>query len=204
MTKMVGSALLALTIGLPLAIAGCKGETKEVDRPETMTKLKLCEDNLKAKVEYANSLNDRIDILEKSGTTTAPAGDDGVVVTIEGEVMTITGGKSNGPSGPKVPKGNAKDEELYAAFIKQVKRSRGSIKKCYQAALKKDSRLSTKTISLNIGVNYKTSGKVKSASFSPNVSAQFNSCMKGVANKWGIPAMPRSVTFNYKQTLTPE
>jgi len=53
-------------------------------------------------------------------------------------------------------------------------------------------------------VNYKTNGKVKSASFSPNVSAQFGACMKGVANKWVLPAMPRSVTFNYRQTLTPE
>ncbi len=200
MTKMVGSALLALA----LALTGCKGETKEIDKPETLDKLKQCEENLKAKVEYANSLNDRIDTLEKGGATGVEVGDDVVVVNIEGEAMKITAGKNKGPSGGKDPKGNAKDEELYAAFVKQLKRSRGSIKKCYQAALKKDSRLSTRTISLNIKVNYKTSGKVKNASFSPNVSAQFNSCMNGVAGKWILPAMPRSVTFNYRQTLTPE
>jgi hypothetical protein len=28
--------------------------------------------------------------------------------------------------------------------------------------------------------------------------------MSGVAKRWTLPAMPRSVAFNYKQTLTPE
>ncbi len=200
MMKMVGSVLLVAAI----AVSGCKGETKEIDKPETLDRLSKCETSLTAKVEYANTLNDRIDELEK-GATPASAGDSAVVVTIEGEVMKITAGSGKGPnSGKGDAKGNAKDEELYAAFVKQLKRSRGSIKKCYQAALKKDSRLSTKTISLNIQVNYKTNGKVKGASFNPQVSSAFKQCMNGVAKGWVLPAMPRSVTFNYKQTLTPE
>jgi len=122
MIKMVGSALLVLT----LALTGCKGETKEIDRPETLTRLAQCEENLKAKVEYANTLNDRIDTLEKGGAAVAVPTDDAIVVTIDGEVMTITSGKGKGPNGKKgEPKGNAKDEELYAAFVKQLKRSRG-------------------------------------------------------------------------------
>ena len=128
-----------------------------------------------------------------------------MTVSIEGEVMTITAGKDKGPnSGSGDPKGSAKDEDLYKAFVAKLKSSRGAIKKCYQNALKKNSALSAKSVTLNIVVDYKTSGAVKKASFSPRVSEQFNSCMDGVSKKWQLPGMPRAVSFNYKQTLTPE
>lgn len=117
--------------------------------------------------------------------------------------MTITAGKSKGPH-RDTARGDAKDAELYEAFVKSLKKSRGAIKKCYQSALKKNSALSARTVTLNIGVDYRTNGKVKNANFSPRVSKQFNQCMDSVAKNWTLPAMPRAVSFNYKQTLTPE
>tara|TARA_R110002096_G_scaffold77896_7_gene183313 strand:- start:48255 stop:48851 length:597 start_codon:yes stop_codon:yes gene_type:complete len=193
-------ACAALVLGL--ASVGCKGKTVVKADPQTAESLKQCNENLQAKVAYIDKLNEQILELESGGGTTDGEGE--VVVTIEGEVMTIASGKDNGPSGSKDPAGNAKDAELYEAFVKRLKGSRGAIKKCYQGALKKNSALSSKTVTLNIGVSYKTSGKVSKTTFNPRVSEQFNQCMDSVANKWTLPAMPRPVTFNYKQTLTPE
>ncbi len=191
-------ACVALTVAF--ASVGCKGKTVVKADPQTEESLKQCNENLKAKVEYINKLNEDILKLEAG----ASQEDGAVVVTIEGEVMTITSGKGKGPNGNKDPKGNAKDAELYEAFVKRLKGSRGAIKKCYQSALKKNSALSAKTVTLDIGVSYKTSGKVSKATFNPRVSEQFNQCMNSVAKKWTLPGMPRPVTFNYKQTLTPE
>ena len=193
---LAGSVLL-----MAMSSVGCGTKTKIQDNPETLENLNKCEANLKEKVAYINTLNERITALE-SGST-APE-DGAVVVNIEGEAMKITG-KDKGPfKGSGDPKGTANDADLYKAFVSQLKRSRGSIKKCYQHALKKNSALSARTVTLNIGVDYKTSGKVKNATFSPRVSEQFNQCMDGVAQNWTLPGMPRAVSFNYKQTLTPE
>ncbi len=192
----LGGALL-----LVLAGSGCKGKTVETDKPETLNNLKMCEDNLKEKIAYINTLNERITELEGG----AAPGDSVVVVNIEGEAMKITSGSEKGPNaGTGDTKGSAKDAELYEAFVAQLKRSRGSIKKCYQAALKKNTALSAKTVTLSIGVDYKTSGQVKGTHFNPKVSDQFDQCMNSVAQNWTLPAMPKSVSFNYNQTLTPE
>lgn len=196
MKRIVMSSMLLL------AFASCKGETIVKDNPQTVERLNKCESNLKAKVEYINTLSSRNNDLE-SGASDNEAG---VVIAIEGEIVKITAGKSKGPNsnGSSDVKGTAKDAELYKAFVAQVRRSRGAIKKCYQHALKKNSALSSRTVSLTIGVAYRTSGAVRKATFSPRVSEQFNQCMKGVATKWKVPAMPRSISFSYKQTLTPE
>jgi hypothetical protein len=193
---VAGSALL-----MAMSIAGCGNKTKIEDNPETVENLNKCQVNLKEKVEYINTLNERITALE-NGVGGAPEG--AVVVNIEG-APEIKIGKDKGPNaGSGDPKGSAKDAELYEAFVSQLKRSRGSIKKCYQHALKKNSALAGRSVTLNIGVDYKTSGQVKAANFTPRVSEQFNQCMDGVAQKWTLPGMPRAVSFNYKQTLTPE
>jgi len=197
MKNMVAGLALIVVLGS----AGCKGKTVVKDNPQTAENLAQCENNLKEKVAYIDTLNATITKLESGGAT----GEEGaVVVNIEGEAMTITAGKGNGPHGSKDPKGSAKDVELYEAFLKRLKSSRGAIKTCYQNALKKNSALSTRTVTLNIGVSYKTSGNVNNTTFNPKVSDQFNGCMKNVATKWSLPAMPRPVSFNYKQTLTPE
>jgi outer membrane murein-binding lipoprotein Lpp len=186
---------------LAISVAGCGSKTKIEDNPETIDNLNKCQANLKEKVEYINTLNERITALE-NGVGGSPEG--AVVVNIEG-AMEIKIGKNKGPNaGSGNPKGTAKDAELYEAFVSQLKRSRGAIKKCYQHALKKNSALAGRSVTLNIGVDYKTSGKVKTANFTPRVSEQFNQCMDGVAKNWTLPGMPRAVSFNYKQTLTPE
>ena len=85
-----------------------------------------------------------------------------------------------------------------------LQRSHGSIQKCYQVALKNNATLQSRSVTLNIEVQYKSSGEVSNSSFSPRIDASFDQCMSAVAKRWTLPAMPRSVAFNYTQTLTPE
>ena len=179
-------------------VLSCKGETTIKDNPETQKQLSSCESKIVEKDQYIATLEKRIEEIQ------ANAGGN-VVVTLEGEAMSIKSGGDKGPhAGSGDPKGTAKDAELYASFVAALKKSRGSIKKCYQGALKKNSALQARSVTLDIAVDYKTSGSVRNASFSPRISEQFNTCMRTVAKNWKLPAMPRAVSFNYKQTLTPE
>ena len=179
-------------VTLLLALGACKGKTKYKDSPETLTNLKNCQDGLKEKQEYIASLEKRIQEME------------GEMVTINctGEAMKVVG---KGPNERTKPAGgNADDLKLYEAFVAALQRSHGSIQKCYQVALKNNATLQSRSVTLNIEVQYKSSGQVSNSSFSPRIDQSFDSCMSAVAKRWTLPAMPRAVAFNYKQTLTPE
>ncbi len=191
--------LVALSLAAPLLVAAC-GKTKIKDNPEHLATI----DDLRQKLKDEQNLRE---ILEKEnaelklGATTTD--EETVVVRIDGDVLTIVAGKGKGPYAGEV-KGNAKDDKLYEEFVKAVKRTRGSIKKCYQAALKKDSKIQARTISLTINVNYATSGRVTGTTFNPRISNDFDKCMDGVAQSWKLPAAPRKVAFQTKMSLTPE
>lgn len=178
---------------------GCRGEAKPKDTPETLQKLSDCDKAKQDKDAYIKDLEKRLADIELSG------GGEEVVVTVTGDNLVIAGVKGKGPSGrAKIARGNAKDTELYEAFLKAVRMSRGKLKQCYQNALKKNSALQARSIPMAIRVQYRTDGKVSSAQFSPRVSADFDRCMKNVASGWTLPKMPKSVVFNSKITLTPE
>ncbi|HWM84293.1 MAG TPA: hypothetical protein VNO33_00620 [Kofleriaceae bacterium] len=176
---------------LALALGACKGKTKFKDDPETAQKLTDCEKNLKEKEAYIATLEKRI--ADGAGSM--------VTVNIEGEAMKISG---KGPHESTDGQGNADDAKLYEAFVASLRRSRGSIQKCYQNALKNNATLQARSVTLNIEVQYKTSGSVTDSRFSPRIDQSFDRCMEAVARRWTLPAMPRAVAFNYKQTLTPE
>ena len=55
--KKIAGRMMLLAV---LAVSGCKGETVVKDNPETADNLAKCESNLKEKVEYINTLNERI------------------------------------------------------------------------------------------------------------------------------------------------
>ena len=184
-------SLVALTLVLT-ALGACKGKTKYKDSPETLTNLKNCEEGLKQKQDYIASLEKRIQELEGEL----------VKVDISGEAMKVVG---KGPHERTRPTGgNADDLKLYEAFVAALQRSHGSIQKCYQTALKNNATLQSRSVTLNIEVQYRNSGQVSNSSFSPRIDASFDRCMEAVAKRWTLPAMPRAVAFNYKQTLTPE
>ena len=184
-------SIVALTLVMT-ALGACKGKTKYKDSPETLTNLKNCQDGLKEKQEYIASLEKRIQEMEGEMVT----------VNITGEAMKVVG---KGPNERTRPAGgNADDLKLYEAFVAALQRSHGSIQKCYQTALKNNATLQSRSVTLNIEVQYRSSGQVSNSSFSPRIDASFDRCMEAVAKRWTLPAMPRAVAFNYKQTLTPE
>jgi hypothetical protein len=179
-------------MAVALALGACKGKTQYKDDPETTQKLTDCEKNLKEKETYIATLEKRL--ADGAGTI--------VMVNIEGEAMKISGkGPHESTDGDA---GSAEDAVLYEAFVASLRRSRGSIQKCYQNALKNNATLQARSVTLNIEVQYKTSGSVTDARFSPRIDQSFDRCMDSVARRWTLPAMPRAVAFNYKQTLTPE
>ena len=188
-SAMFVAALLALG-----SAAGCKGKTKYKDSPELIKERDDCKTALKEKTEYIATLEKRLAELEGQGGV--------VMVAITGEVMNVTGKGPHERSGE--PTGSADDLKLYEAFVARLKGSRGSIQKCYQNALKNNATLQARSVTLNIEVAYKTSGSVSDASFSPRIDESFDRCMDAVAHRWTLPAMPRAVSFNYKQTLTPD
>jgi hypothetical protein len=193
------SSLVVVTLVASLAVvAGCKGDTVTKDSPATIASLDECRAKVKDQDELRALLDKELAELKLGSTT-----NEGVVVTFEGDLLTIKAGKGKGPNKGE-PKGNAKDEALYAEFVKRVRRSRGAIKKCYQNALKKNSALQARTVPLKIQVNFKTSGAMSSASFNPRISDTFDKCMTGVAKNWKLPAAPRKVAFRYQMSLTPE
>jgi VCBS repeat-containing protein len=175
-----------------LALAACKGKTTYKDDPETTKKLDDCEKSLKEKDAYIATLTKQI----TDGTATT------VTVNITGEAMKISGKGPHELAEGEV--GSADDAKLYEAFVASLRRSRGSIQKCYQNALKNNATLQARSVTLNIEVQYKTSGSVTDARFSPRIDESFDRCMDAVTKRWTLPAMPRAVAFNYKQTLTPE
>ena len=176
----------------------CSTKTEIKPDPQTKADLDACRGAAKAKAEH-------IALLEKENADLKLHQGDGVVVTIEGDVLTIKAGK--GPhvaANPDDPKGNAADAQLYDAFVKAVKRSRPAVQKCYQSALKKNTALQARTVQLTIRVDYKTSGVVSGATFDPRISTDFDKCMTTVTGNWKLPAAPRKVTFDTKMSLTPE
>ncbi len=187
-----------LAVSLVAALFACGKKEVRVPDPQTEADLVACRDKIGDQDELRALLEREIVDL-KLGSTTGEE----VVVSIDGNVLRIKAGKGKGPHRGE-PKGNAKDQALYEKFVASVKKSRGAIKKCYQNALKKDSKLQARTVSLKIQVNYKTSGKMSSATFNPRISVNFNKCMSTVAQRWTLPAAPRKVAFHTKMMLTPE
>jgi hypothetical protein len=188
------SASWVLAMAL-IGLGACKGEVVVKDTPETTRKLADCEKDRQAKAEYIKDLEKRVADAELSG----------VVVTVTGDTLTISGMTGKGPhTRSGVAKGNAKDTELYEAFLAAVRQSRGRLKQCYQRALKKNSGLQARSIPMNIEVKYRTDGKVSAASFSVRITADFDRCVQAIAKGWTLPKMPSPVTFRSKITLTPE
>ena len=88
-------------------------------------------------------------------------------------------------------------------FLDVVAKSRGAIQKCYEQALKKNTGLQAKTITLSVSASFSNAGAYKSASFSPSLGDTFDNCIKTVASKWQLPANSPAMTFKAQVSLTP-
>jgi hypothetical protein len=180
--------------------AGCKGETKYKDTPDTLRKLDDCR-------TMSGEKDGRITQLEKELAELKAKAAGEVTINIAGDgTWVIKGGAGPNVANrqPPDPKGNAKDAELYKAFLNHVNLSRSAIKRCYQNALKKDSSLDQRTITVSISVKYSSSGKVQSVGLDKRISDTFAGCIDNVAKDWTVPAAPQSFTFRAPVTLMPQ
>lgn len=187
---------LAIVILLGMLASGCKGETIYKDRDETLKELA----NAKTTIEEKNKL---IAALQEEAARNKPGGQCEVVVAIEGNALTVKGGGGGGAALPPV------DQKVAAAatkeFLDVVAKSRGAIQKCYEQALKKNSAIQGRTITLTVNATFSNQGAYQSSSHSASapLGEIFDSCFKQVASKWQLPQNSPAMTFKAQVSLTP-
>jgi len=191
---MKASAAIVLAL---VCVVGCKGETKYKDSNETLAKLDNCNKQLTAKDDLIKSYADKQAELE------ATLKNSEIVVTIEGDALTVRPGHNgNGGNGGHVDDETAK--ALSADFLDQVQKSRGAIQKCYEQALKKNTGLQARTVTLKLSASFASSGSFQRTSFNPSLGDTFDNCLRGVAGHWKLskPA-PSAMTFQASVSLVP-
>lgn len=186
--RVLGAALLAL--------GACKGETKLVDRPETLQELEQCKKSADEKDKLIKA-----EEAENASLMRGGGGSGGeIVVAFENNILTVR------PAGAGEPAHPIDDKVAQAAskqFLDVVSRSRGEIQKCYEQALKKRSDLQARTITLTVSASFAQSGAYQSSAFSPSLGDAFDQCMKTVASKWTLPQSSPAMTFRAPVSLTP-
>jgi hypothetical protein len=191
--RLIGIALGTL---VSVGVTACKGETKTVADPQTVQDLDVCQKNIIEKDKLIKELQATNAELMRDKTA---AGD--IVVSIEGNVLTVKRNVGGGGGGPPLD-----DKQAAAAskeFIDVVAKSRGAIQKCYEQALKKDQSLQARTVTLTVSASFAQSGQYRDASFSPSLGDTFDRCMKTIASKWALPQNSPAMTFRAPVSLTP-
>jgi hypothetical protein len=190
---MCRSRLIVLAI---VALAACKSPTAK-DKPETLARLSDCETRVAQIAE-----KDRLIATYEAEITRLKAESAGgsYAFLIEGDALVIKGRPTNSGGAPIDDKLAG---ELSQQFIDVVNKSRGSIQKCYEQALKKNTGLQAKTISMTVTANFSPAGDYTRGSFAPALGDAFDSCMKGVAARWKLPPASRGMSFQATVSLSP-
>jgi hypothetical protein len=180
------------------ALAACKGETVYKDKQDTIDQLAALKKQHDADADTIKGLNDQVAACKLGQAQPGTPGD--VVVTIEGDMVKIKPGHGQ-PQGASVDDATTAKESQ--AFLDMVKGSRGAIQKCYEQALKKNSGLQARTISLKLSASFKASGEYANSDFNPSLGDVFDGCMHTVAARWKMPSAPAGMTFQASFSLTP-
>ncbi|HUJ57387.1 MAG TPA: hypothetical protein VLX92_02810 [Kofleriaceae bacterium] len=177
-----------------VAASGCKGETVVKPDPQTQQDLDNCKQQLGAKDQRISALQDENAQLMRDKGSGAE-----IVVTIEGNALTVKPPSGGGapPVDDKVAAAASKD------FLNVVAKSRGAIQKCYEQALKKNTGLQARTVTLTVSASFASSGTYKDSSFAPSLGDAFDTCIKGVASHWALPTTSPAMTFKAQVSLTP-
>jgi hypothetical protein len=197
------TAVVAAVLALFTATA-CKGKVEYKDSQETTDKVASLEGQIKDKDTYIQKLRDQNAQLQLGGggSGSAVADDSAYVFEIDGDVLTLKSKPSGGGGG-----GATLDDKTATAmgnqFLDIVQKSRGAIQKCYELALKKSNALASRTVDLKLSVGFGSSGSFHQVSFSPDLPAGFDACLRGVAGKWKLPPAQASMTFQANVKLTP-
>lgn len=190
---MIRASVIAV-IAAAATFAGCKGETVIKDKQETLDKLDAAQKQLQAQKDELDRL--RADAAKCSMNQTPGE----IVVTIEGDIAKIKPGHGGGGGATIDDATTARQSQ---AFLDMVQRSRGAIQKCYEQALKKNSGLQARTISLKLSAKFQASGDFAGSDFNPSLGDVFDGCLRTVAGRWKMPAAPASMTFQANVSLSP-
>lgn len=178
------------------AAGACKGETTYKDSPATLAKISSLEGQMTQKGDLIKNYEARIATLETGG---AGSGQVELLITFVDDVLKV----SPGGKGGRAPIDDAATAAMSRSFIDIVQKSRGAIQKCYESALKKNASMQARTVSLKISASFAPAGDFQKVSFTPALDAGFDSCLRGVAGKWKMPAGTHAVTFQAPVSLTP-
>jgi hypothetical protein len=177
-----------------LVTFGCKGDTVTKVDPVMQSDLDNCNKNLAEKdklIKAEEEENARLMREKGSGAE--------IVVTIEGNALTVK------PGVPGVVR--PLDDKAAAAaskeFLDVVARSRGAIQKCYEQALKKNTGLQARTVTLTVQASFAQSGAYHDSAFTPSLGDTFDACIKTVASKWALPTNSPAMQFKAQVSLTP-
>ena len=184
-------AALMMALG---TTAGCKGEKVIQPDPQTKADLEQC---LKDKVEkdkLVKAVEDENARLMRDKTTGAE-----IVVSIDGTALTV----KPGAPGEARPIDDKAVGEASKEFLNVVAKSRGAIQKCYEQALKKNTGLQARTVTLSVSASFAPSGQFRSSNFAPSLGDAFDSCIRTVASKWTLPTTSPAMTFKAQVSLTP-
>ncbi len=189
------TALLLSALALGGTVAACKGTTTYKDTPETIDRMEKCKQTVDQKQKLITDYEAEIARLQRGSTAVGE-----IVLTIEGDILKVKPGASSAAAPPLDDKAA---QAASARFVDLVSRSRGAIQKCYEQALKKNTGIQGRTISLRVSASFAASGAFQSSSFTPSISENFDSCMKAIAAKWQLPAGPQAMSFQAPVSLTP-
>ena len=177
-----------------LAVGGCKGEKAKVD-PQIQIDLDNCKKNLEEKDKLIKAEEEENAALMREKGSGAE-----IVVSIEGNALTVRPGKPGEAPHPV-------DDKVAAAaskeFLDVVAKSRGAIQRCYEQALKKNTGLQSRTVTLNVSASFSNTGAYRDSAFSPSLGDTFDNCIKTVASKWALPTNSPAMTFKAQVSLTP-
>jgi hypothetical protein len=190
---MTRTLIMTLALAVTLA-AGCKGEKVIQPDPQTKADLEQCLRDKAEKDKLNKALGDENANLMREKTSGTE-----IVVSIEGNALTVKPGQP----GEVHPLDDKVVGEASKEFLNVVAKSRGAIQKCYEQALKKNTGLQAKTVTLSVSASFAPSGQFKSSNFAPSLGDTFDNCIRTVASKWVLSTTSPAMTFKAQVSLTP-
>jgi hypothetical protein len=194
---------IALAVVTLSAASACGGKKDGPDNSKLVDELTSCKDER----DRAKTSLDACTKQFAEYKALTPTGPQEILVRIDGEGLTIVGKLHSGKPGEgQVGAGDLTDAEknVVPLVIAQIAGSRTAIQQCYVQALKTNTSLEGRAVNLTVTVKVSPSGGISNAAFSPQLSAQFDSCMNTVASRWKInPYEGRAFPLQYPIKLQP-
>jgi hypothetical protein len=191
---MMRTSSMFVTCFLVVALGACKGETVTRPDPQTQQDLDACRKHMAEKDKLIKDIeeeNARLMRNQGSGSE--------IVVSIEGNALTVRPGKP----GEVRPVDDKQAAAASKEFLDVVAKSRGAIQKCYEQALKKNTGLQARTVTLTVSASFSQAGAYKTSSFAPSLGTTFDDCIQNVARRWTLPTSSPAMTFKAQVSLTP-